>query len=129
MTAVGFYVVGGLKARFVGQPAGLALGPRDDGDRRGRGRPCLRGRRAVTGRRVSGGTREHATMRVPRWRGRSLWPCSRSCSISTLVAIALPSLFQRLGADPAFGSGPLATVIQDLLSIAVYLAIAIPLAT
>ena len=52
-----------------------------------------------------------------------------SCSISTLVAIALPSLFQRLGADPAFGSGPLATVIQDLLSIAVYLAIAIPLAT
>ncbi|MDP9227881.1 MAG: magnesium transporter [Actinomycetota bacterium] len=52
-----------------------------------------------------------------------------SCSIATVVAMALPWLFQRLGADPAFGSGPLATVIQDLLSIAVYLAIAIPLAT
>ena len=51
-----------------------------------------------------------------------------SCSIATLVAMALPWLFQRAGADPAFGSGPLATVIQDLLSIAVYLAIAIPLA-
>ena len=52
-----------------------------------------------------------------------------SCSIATLVAMALPWLFQRRGIDPAFGSGPLATVIQDLLSIAVYLAIAVPLAT
>ena len=51
-----------------------------------------------------------------------------SCSIATLVAMALPWAFQRLGRDPAFGSGPVATVIQDLLSIAVYLAIAIPLA-
>ncbi len=51
-----------------------------------------------------------------------------SCSIATLVAMALPGAFQRLGRDPAFGSGPVATVIQDLLSIAVYLAIAIPLA-
>ena len=47
-----------------------------------------------------------------------------SCSIATLVATALPAAFQRLGKDPAFGSGPLATVFQDLLSIAVYLAIA-----
>ena len=52
-----------------------------------------------------------------------------SCSIATLVAMILPWLFQRLGYDPAFGSGPLATVIQDLLSIAVYFAIAVPLAT
>ncbi|MEV0283558.1 magnesium transporter [Kribbella sp. NPDC050820] len=43
-------------------------------------------------------------------------------SIATLVAMALPWLFARLGADPAFGSGPLATVIQDLLSIAIYFA-------
>ena len=43
-----------------------------------------------------------------------------SCSIATLVAMALPWAFARLGRDPAFGSGPLATVIQDLLSIAVY---------
>ena len=48
-----------------------------------------------------------------------------SCSIATVVAMALPAAFQRLGRDPAFGSGPLATVIQDLLSIAVYLAIVV----
>jgi magnesium transporter len=47
---------------------------------------------------------------------------------ATLVAIALPWAFQRLGADPAFGSGPLATVIQDLLTIGVYFAVAIPIA-
>jgi magnesium transporter len=51
-----------------------------------------------------------------------------SCSIATIVAMTLPWLFQRAGIDPAFGSGPLATVIQDLLSIAVYFAIAVPLA-
>jgi magnesium transporter len=34
--------------------------------------------------------------------------------------MALPSLFKRLGLDPAFGSGPLATLLQDLLSILVY---------
>ncbi|HYI98199.1 MAG TPA: magnesium transporter [Thermoleophilaceae bacterium] len=46
-----------------------------------------------------------------------------SCSIATLVAMVLPTIFQRLGGDPAFGSGPLATVIQDLLSILVYFAV------
>jgi magnesium transporter len=51
-----------------------------------------------------------------------------SCSIATVVAMLLPWLFQRLRLDPAFGSGPLATVIQDLLSIAVYFAIAVPIA-
>jgi magnesium transporter len=51
-----------------------------------------------------------------------------SCAISTAVAMILPSALQRLGRDPAFGSGPLATIIQDLLSIAVYLAIATTIA-
>jgi len=46
-----------------------------------------------------------------------------SCSLATMVAMTLPAAFQRLGRDPAFGSGPLATVVQDLLSIAVYFAI------
>jgi magnesium transporter len=46
-----------------------------------------------------------------------------SCSIATFVAILLPAVFQRLGKDPAFGSGPLATVVQDLLSIVVYFAV------
>jgi magnesium transporter len=52
-----------------------------------------------------------------------------SCAVATLVAIALPALLQRLDLDPAFGAGPLATVVQDLLSIAIYFAIAVPLAT
>lgn len=44
-----------------------------------------------------------------------------SCAMATLVALLLPWLLARLGTDPAFGSGPLATVIQDLLTIAVYM--------
>ena len=48
-----------------------------------------------------------------------------SCSIATVVASALPAAFSYFDKDPAFGSGPLATVIQDLLSIAVYLAIVV----
>ena len=58
----------------------------------------------------------------------SLALCASSV-VSTLVAIALPWAFQRLGSDPAFGSGPLATVLQDLLTIAIYFALAVPLAT
>ena len=38
--------------------------------------------------------------------------------------MALPWLFDHAGIDPAFGSGPLATVVQDLLSIVIYLLIA-----
>ncbi|HSO49506.1 MAG TPA: magnesium transporter [Acidimicrobiia bacterium] len=47
-----------------------------------------------------------------------------ACSTATVVAMALPYLLDRLGKDPAYGSGPLATVIQDLISILVYFAIA-----
>lgn len=42
-------------------------------------------------------------------------------TIATVVALILPWLFQALDKDPAFGSGPLATVLQDLLSILIYL--------
>jgi magnesium transporter len=52
-----------------------------------------------------------------------------SCSVATVVAMALPYALGRLGRDPAFGSGPLATVIQDLLSIFAYFAIAVLLVT
>jgi magnesium transporter len=48
-----------------------------------------------------------------------------ACSIASLVAIALPWCLQQAGLDPAFGSGPLATVIQDLLSIIVYFLVAV----
>jgi magnesium transporter len=47
-----------------------------------------------------------------------------SASIATLIAMLLPYALARAGRDPAFGSGPLATVIQDLLSILVYFAVA-----
>jgi magnesium transporter len=47
-----------------------------------------------------------------------------ACSTATFVALALPWLFHRFGKDPAFGTGPLATVIQDLLSIMIYFIIA-----
>ena len=43
-----------------------------------------------------------------------------STACATLVAMTLPWLMTRLSFDPAFGSGPLATVIQDLLSILIY---------
>jgi magnesium transporter len=39
---------------------------------------------------------------------------------ATLVAMTLPWVMTRLSLDPAFGSGPLATVLQDLLSIVIY---------
>ena len=41
-----------------------------------------------------------------------------------MVAMVLPWAMARLGKDPAFGSGPLATVIQDVLSLVIYFAIA-----
>ena len=42
-------------------------------------------------------------------------------SVATLIAMLLPWALHRLGRDPAFGSGPLATVVQDILSIVIYL--------
>ena len=47
-----------------------------------------------------------------------------ACGTASLTAMALPWAIDRVGADPAFGSGPLATVIQDLLSIAIFFGIA-----
>lgn len=46
-----------------------------------------------------------------------------ACSTATVAAMTLPWLFDTFGFDPAFGSGPLATVVQDLLSIWIYLSI------
>ncbi len=44
--------------------------------------------------------------------------------MATLVASLLPLWLARIGADPALASGPIATVVQDLLSVAIYLAVA-----
>lgn len=47
-----------------------------------------------------------------------------AASIATVIALVLPWLIDRLGKDPAFGSGPLATVLQDILTVTIYLAVA-----
>ena len=44
--------------------------------------------------------------------------------VATLVASVLPLGLARLGADPALASGPVATVLQDILSVAIYPSIA-----
>ena len=43
-----------------------------------------------------------------------------ACAMATTIAMGLPWALRLLGADPAFGSGPLATVVQDVLSIIIY---------
>ncbi|MBL0029726.1 MAG: magnesium transporter [Rhodanobacteraceae bacterium] len=47
-----------------------------------------------------------------------------ACVVATGVALILPVTLARFRIDPAFASGPLATVIQDLLSLLIYFAIA-----
>jgi magnesium transporter len=44
-------------------------------------------------------------------------------AVATTTGLILPWALLRFGSDPAFGSGPLATIIQDVLSIAIYFAI------
>ena len=50
-----------------------------------------------------------------------------SCATATLTGIVLPRALTAIGQDPAFGSGPLVTIVQDLLSITVYLVLAVAL--
>jgi len=40
--------------------------------------------------------------------------------VASMLGLLLPWLLGRLGSDPAYGSGPLATIIQDLLSLLTY---------
>jgi len=44
-------------------------------------------------------------------------------SVATSIGILLPSLLSRMGKDPAYGSGPVATIVQDLLSLLIYLSV------
>jgi magnesium transporter len=44
-------------------------------------------------------------------------------TMASVLGLLLPWLLARLGTDPAFGSGPVATVIQDVLTIAIYFAV------
>jgi magnesium transporter len=45
-----------------------------------------------------------------------------SC-VATGIGLLLPSILSRLGKDPAYGSGPVATIVQDLLSLLIYLSV------
>lgn len=47
-----------------------------------------------------------------------------TAAVATVMASLLPLGLARLGADPALASGPVATVVQDILSVGIYLAIA-----
>jgi Mg/Co/Ni transporter MgtE len=44
-------------------------------------------------------------------------------AIGAALGLLLPWWLARLGRDPALGSGPIATVIQDILSLLVYFAV------
>jgi magnesium transporter len=46
-----------------------------------------------------------------------------ACSVASSLAMVLPWILKMLGQDPAFAAGPLATVLQDLISVLVYLLI------
>ena len=43
---------------------------------------------------------------------------------SVVIGTFIPWFLQRKGKDPAIGSGPFATIIQDLLSVIIYFSIA-----
>jgi magnesium transporter len=45
-------------------------------------------------------------------------------AVSTSVGLLFPWILSRRGADPALGSGPVATILQDVLSILIYFTIA-----
>ena len=43
-----------------------------------------------------------------------------ACTVATVIGLLLPWTLDRLGSDPALGSGPVATIVQDILSLAIY---------
>jgi magnesium transporter len=51
-----------------------------------------------------------------------------ACSVASTVAMALPWILRSWRQDPAFAAGPLATVIQDLMSVLIYLLVCLALA-
>lgn len=40
--------------------------------------------------------------------------------VASVLGLVLPWLLARVGSDPAYGSGPLATIVQDVLSLLIY---------
>lgn len=43
-----------------------------------------------------------------------------ACAIATGLGLLLPWVFSKVGWDPAFASGPVGTIIQDVLSLLIY---------
>jgi magnesium transporter len=43
-----------------------------------------------------------------------------ACAIATSLGLCVPWVFARVGWDPALASGPIGTIIQDVLSLLVY---------
>ena len=48
--------------------------------------------------------------------------------LAAFLGIALPFTFRRLGVDPAIASGPLVTTVNDIVSVALYMTLAIVIA-
>ena len=46
-------------------------------------------------------------------------------TLATTMASLIPVIFKKLGKDPALGSGPIATALQDILSIVIYFVFAL----
>jgi magnesium transporter len=49
--------------------------------------------------------------------------------VATTLGLFLPFVFRRIGIDPAISSGPLVTTANDSISVAIYMALAIALAS
>jgi magnesium transporter len=49
--------------------------------------------------------------------------------VATTLGLILPFLFRKIGIDPAISSGPLVTTANDSISVAIYMALAVALAS
>jgi magnesium transporter len=47
--------------------------------------------------------------------------------VASGIGLVFPWLLSRAGKDPAFGSGPVATIVQDVLSLLIYFAAVVAL--
>lgn len=56
----------------------------------------------------------------PRLAGAVSGALFSASTVASAVGILFPWLLMRLGRDPAFGSGPVATIVQDLLTLFIY---------
>jgi magnesium transporter len=69
------------------------------------------------------------------WQGRAILglvvgaSMSASMSLAAFIGVAAPTVFKKLGIDPAIASGPLVTTICDLMGVGTYLLVALLLLT